>query len=462
MNDSIQYKAKIQELIDENNISEAEKMLLKYEKIAEDDIEVFSMKAIICIIKGELEEAEKIIIKGLNIDSNNADLLFNMAYIYENKKLYVKAYEYYEKSKENSYDENYKRNIDMILENILISYYDKENSNIYTNIINKFDYNKSKINVLHVGCGFGAFLLKIKHTFQDANLFGIESSKAAAEFSSKFADVEIANIDNIFSFSEKYFDYILITDSLEYSRMPKDALRYIGSFLKDGGRLFVTISNSNYYKEMIKILSGEKNFKKERLYKYYNYSEITELFTDNMFSNIEIQPQIIEPSQEDEEIVDYFSKLSGENVKKQYLTQKYLVICQENHNIEKEVEYILRRVENSIDTEESLKFLYNYLSSSEKYDELNQIILESIIKKEEVFNLIAAYMFNNKNYDGSLKILELAYKYNPNYRDTVYNISFAAYKLGDKQTAFSFLKSMPKDDRKAIKLMKEIVGETNE
>ncbi len=48
----------------------------------------------------------------------------------------------------------------------------EKNSFINFNIIEKINKVESNINVLHIGCGTGALLYKIKHVFKDANYMG--------------------------------------------------------------------------------------------------------------------------------------------------------------------------------------------------------------------------------------------------------------------------------------------------
>ncbi|WP_411682044.1 TDP-N-acetylfucosamine:lipid II N-acetylfucosaminyltransferase [Clostridium thailandense] len=91
-----QLKENIRSLIDTRNIKEAKVLIDEYKKMVPKDIEIYSMNAVILIMNGDLVEAEKILVDGLKVDYNNFDLNYNLAYLYEQKELYLKAIETYE------------------------------------------------------------------------------------------------------------------------------------------------------------------------------------------------------------------------------------------------------------------------------------------------------------------------------------------------------------------------------
>lgn len=74
-------KKSIEELINENKLSQAKELLEQYKNIIKDDITIYSMDGIICMQEGNLEDAYEYFKHGLEIDKDNVDLLYNMAYI---------------------------------------------------------------------------------------------------------------------------------------------------------------------------------------------------------------------------------------------------------------------------------------------------------------------------------------------------------------------------------------------
>lgn len=79
---SKELKKNINELIQQNKIEEATELLIQYERIARDDIDIFNIKAIILMIKGDMVNAIEVLEEGMLNDSTNIDLLYNIAYAY--------------------------------------------------------------------------------------------------------------------------------------------------------------------------------------------------------------------------------------------------------------------------------------------------------------------------------------------------------------------------------------------
>jgi glycosyltransferase involved in cell wall biosynthesis/SAM-dependent methyltransferase len=88
-------KQKIEKLINEGFIEEANKILNKYEQIFHEEKWLLTTKSVIHLVKGELYLAEKLLKRGMVKSPFNADILFNLAYLYEQKKDFQLAYDYY-------------------------------------------------------------------------------------------------------------------------------------------------------------------------------------------------------------------------------------------------------------------------------------------------------------------------------------------------------------------------------
>ncbi|WP_252250261.1 glycosyltransferase [Clostridium sp. ZBS13] len=126
MQDIEEYKNKlkdlIEQLIDLGNIEQAEKTILEYEEMVKEDIDIVSMKAVILIMKNEIAQAEKLLIKSLNRYGQDFELLFNLAYLYEVKENYQKCYYYYYKANEKCDNIEIKENIKITLNNLRNTY----------------------------------------------------------------------------------------------------------------------------------------------------------------------------------------------------------------------------------------------------------------------------------------------------------------------------------------------------
>ncbi|WP_096635445.1 glycosyltransferase [Clostridium cochlearium] len=117
-----QFKENIQSLIEQGSLEEAKELLKQYEEIVKDDIDVYSIKGVIAIMKGNIDEAKIILNQGLTINSENFDLNYNLAYLYEQKKQFSYAVQYYKKALKHCKDENISKNINDIIEKIYLEH----------------------------------------------------------------------------------------------------------------------------------------------------------------------------------------------------------------------------------------------------------------------------------------------------------------------------------------------------
>lgn len=108
----------IQLLIDKKKIDEAMNLIEEYTKINPDEIEIYSMKAVVFIMQGKLNEAEMILTKGLDIDNENFDLNYNFGYLYEQRGNFVEALKYYKKAIKKCNDESIKNSLGEIIKKI--------------------------------------------------------------------------------------------------------------------------------------------------------------------------------------------------------------------------------------------------------------------------------------------------------------------------------------------------------
>lgn len=71
-----------------------------------DDVDVYSIKGIIAILEGNMNEAEQILVEGLNVDDEDFDLLYNLAFLYQANGKNELAIEYYKKALVNAKNDN--------------------------------------------------------------------------------------------------------------------------------------------------------------------------------------------------------------------------------------------------------------------------------------------------------------------------------------------------------------------
>lgn len=88
-------KNEIKRLIESGNINNAKELIIEYEILNKDDIELYSIKGIVAMLEGEYQNAELFFKDGISKKNSDYDLNYNLAYIYEIQQKFVQAYRQY-------------------------------------------------------------------------------------------------------------------------------------------------------------------------------------------------------------------------------------------------------------------------------------------------------------------------------------------------------------------------------
>lgn len=247
-----QLKNNIRKLIDKENIIEAKNLINEYKKIVKDDIEIYSIESVVFVLEENFEKAEDIIIKGLNIDSNNFDLNYNLAYIYEQKGELQNSLQYYQLAYLYSLDDTERKQIENTVESILKKIGINKEPSIY---LKNEIFNKNSVKIVNskilILCGFYSvfvkeFLENMKKKY-DATydiLTGDDSYKNQVSKDVINAIYKYSTIEEIYSIlnSVEKYDVIHIHFLTPYYSQLADIIR------KKCKKLVVTIWGSDFYR----------------------------------------------------------------------------------------------------------------------------------------------------------------------------------------------------------------------
>lgn len=92
--------------------------------------------------------------------------------------------------------------------------------------------------ILDFGCGPGSFAALLRDKFGYINVEGYELNSASREVARRCYGMDL--ISDISSVRPASYDLITLIEVLEHVPNPKDFLKYVGSFIKPGGRIFIT------------------------------------------------------------------------------------------------------------------------------------------------------------------------------------------------------------------------------
>ncbi|SHH28014.1 glycosyltransferase [Clostridium grantii] len=286
-------------------------------------------------------------------------------------------------------------------------------SNIRFDLIN-FMYKpiKDEINVLDIGCACGGTLLQIKNIYKKANLYGIEINENAAFMANNFADIKIANIENLeLNYEEGFFDYIIMGDIIELLHYPNIVLSKIKKYLKDEGQLIASISNSMNYSVIYKLNNGDKKLfdnigTKENHFPYLSLSNIKELFNDQGYMIEDIDRSYNAYSIECDRIINSLNNLTDKDLRNEYKTNKFILKAikeeefykKQNISFDKnKVELLIKRIDQDSFVEESSEELVKMLLNAEvSINILNKLIENKCNNKEKIIRLLINKIENNQ------------------------------------------------------------------
>lgn len=170
---------------------------------------------------------------------------------------------------------------------------DENNQNVNVSILSQFISNGEK--VLDIGCGegkLGKILIQ-----KNCEMYGIEIDQVAKENALKnsgYKDIFSFNIENFEENSEEQkrflekdlqFDVIALIDILEHVINPTVVLLNSLKFLKDNGRILVSIPNVNNADILLNLLQGKFNYREAGVLdnthtKYFTKSSFVEWIAD--------------------------------------------------------------------------------------------------------------------------------------------------------------------------------------
>ena len=132
-------------------------------------------------------------------------------------------------------------------------YFNKSKYGTHCLILRWLGQNKQ---ILDVGCSFGYLG---ERSLQN-RFYGIEVDEEAAERAKKFyQDVIVGDVEGLtdLPLSRKGFDIIIFADILEHLVRPEKTLVYLtNNFLKDNGRVVVSLPNTAHLSIRLKLLVG--------------------------------------------------------------------------------------------------------------------------------------------------------------------------------------------------------------
>jgi 2-polyprenyl-3-methyl-5-hydroxy-6-metoxy-1,4-benzoquinol methylase len=145
-------------------------------------------------------------------------------------------------------------------------------SNIRKDLINLIDANAKDLKILEVGAAYGETLYYLKQNGIAAEAVGVdifEDVKNKQNYKPLdrfiFGDIEKIELPEY----NQYFDLILLPDVLEHLFEPKSVLQALKKYLKEDGKIIVSMPNIRYYSALYKIVfKGDFKYEESGIFDY--------------------------------------------------------------------------------------------------------------------------------------------------------------------------------------------------
>ncbi|GKU25982.1 bifunctional glycosyltransferase family 2 protein/class I SAM-dependent methyltransferase [Clostridium folliculivorans] len=263
-------------------------------------------------------------------------------------------------------------------------------------ILNKIiNIDNKPMNILDIGCGCGATCLKIRDEYENTRLFGIEKNIEAAEIAKSFMNVKVGDVENIkFGYEESFFDYIIISELLQYLYYPERLLSIIKKYLKPLGHLILIVPNAMYFPKIKQLINGNWRYDDGCLgsedVSFFTFNDLYKLLADCKYYNIKAEGILQETNKEDEEFIENLLSISKPDMKIQYLSSRYIVVADNNENgMDQRLAFILRRIEYDVDIENSVgKIAELFLSKKLSMEDIDRAIEKHIILKDKLRSIM--------------------------------------------------------------------------
>ncbi|EKQ54023.1 MULTISPECIES: glycosyltransferase [unclassified Clostridium] len=201
---------------------------------------------------------------------------------------------------------------------------------------------EKEMNIIEFDCGLGATLLKLKHMYPNAKLYGIETNEKIAKICGKIIEISTEDFEENYNINfkenkENFFDYIIIGNKLQFSKDPWKLLSEIKRFLKPGGYIIATIPNMMHYSVIKGLLSGSFMYNNNsilnpRCNKFFTLIDINKIFEECGYVNPFVFHYFVEISQEDDNFLNQICNIVGENMKGFFMSYEYVAKFQNNHS----------------------------------------------------------------------------------------------------------------------------------
>ncbi|WP_339278959.1 methyltransferase domain-containing protein [Paenibacillus sp. FSL W8-1187] len=318
---------------------------------------------------------------------------------------------------------------------------------------------KSPIRVLEVGCACGGTLLKIKHLYPEAELYGIELNEASARIAATFANVRAENIEHELSFPEEFFDYIVFADVLEHLYDPWKVLQNMIGHLKPRGAMLVSLPNVMHHSVLKDLLNGNWTYADAGLLdrthvRFFTKTEMIRMFRDVGFNQILVGQNRQLLDEEQAAFIQSLKPLStAADFEEQAQTYQYFFRLKPL-TASAELEHLIGELDSP---QPSLTLIEELAAEMERdvalAEQAKRLIRSGASNSVHILNALAITFYDRGSLDFIVPLLHEALILEPDNSSTLFNMGAILYQASEYELALSYLERIESSDEGFLALL---------
>lgn len=189
------FKENIKALVEAGNLEKAKALLNDYIEFAKDDVEAYSIKGVIAMMEGKMDEAEELFKEGFTVNNFNFDINYNLGYLYEKMKNYFKSVLHYKKALFQLEEGEERESLQFLIDSIEYGEFDEESikqMREYKNQVKKYAKHQ---------------MMNINKELDPKKYITIENPIKDKRIKVLFASMEISNMMNLYTQSLRKLKY---------------------------------------------------------------------------------------------------------------------------------------------------------------------------------------------------------------------------------------------------------------
>lgn len=223
---------------------------------------------------------------------------------------------------------------------------------------------------------------------------------------------------------------------------PEEVIEFIKSYYENPIYYLHSLAINNFqmklHDNVIPFLQAAFDLEPDNKDTVYNLAYILNVYKQNELAKKFLEPHI----QQDQKLRELYNEIVND--------------CMTSR---RKLTFLLRRLENHIQVQESEEILLSQIKANIiTENEINEVIDKDIINQIEVLNRIAVINFENNLMNMVLPFLNKAFELNPKNDNTLFNLGYVLKSFGEFKLALNYLNRIANKDDEVLALIADTNG----